>query len=61
MDNEGIQIVLAAIVANYGPFTLTEEQLVETKTGVRVSMDEASNTMIVESWDGNDSKDQETE
>jgi len=58
MDIEGMQIILAAVVANYGPFVLTEEQLVATSTGVKVSMDEASNTMIIESWDENDSQDQ---
>ncbi len=61
MDFEGVQVLFAAVVAKYGPFVLNEEEVVENNLGLKVSMDEATNQLYVESWNGNESQDQETE
>ncbi len=61
MDFEGMQVLFAAIVAKHGPFVLNEEDVVDNTLGVKVWLDELTNTMHVKSWDQSESEHQETE
>ena len=61
MDNEGIQVLFAAVTAKYGPFELTQEEVEDTETGIKVWMDETKNTLNVESWSQDESENQASE
>jgi hypothetical protein len=61
VNNEGVQVLFAAITAKYGPFELTQEEIEDVETGIKVWMDEIKNTLHVESWNQDESEIQASE
>jgi hypothetical protein len=61
MDNDGMQILFAAVVSKFGPFDLTQEDIESVITGVKVWMDDKNELLHVESWDQSEAQDQAPE